>query len=88
MCEAPFIEKVQRIRRKIAMLDPYGDGKDLLKIEDANFDPADEKKLVELQCLAISAKRYVLFYIDKEGEPVVCKASAHGLGQARPSRPG
>jgi hypothetical protein len=86
MSEAVFVEKVQRIRGKIAKLDPYGDGKDLLKIEDANFDPADKEKktLVALQCLAISAKRYVLFYIGNDGKPVICKASAHGLGHLRP----
>jgi hypothetical protein len=84
MSEGVFIEKVQRIRSKIAKLDPYGDGKDLLKIEDANFDPADGNTLLQLQCLAISAKRYVLFYIGKGGKPVICKASAHGLGHLRP----
>jgi hypothetical protein len=84
MSEELFRQKVQRIRGELAKLDPYGDGKDLLKLEDANFDPADEKTIVELQCLAISAKRYVLFYIGKDGKPVICKASAHGLGHLRP----
>jgi transcriptional regulator with XRE-family HTH domain len=84
MSEEVFRQKVQRIRGELAKLDPYGDGKDLLKLEDANFDPADAKTIVELQCLAISAKRYVLFYLGEDGKPVICKASAHGLGHLRP----
>jgi hypothetical protein len=84
MSEIIFREKVERIRAELSKLDPYGDGKDLLKLEDANFDPADGKTLVELQCLAISAKRYALFTIDANGKPVLRKASAHGLGHLRP----
>jgi hypothetical protein len=84
MSEVIFREKVERIRVKLSKLDPYGDGKDLLKLEDANFDPADGKTIVELQCLAISAKRYALFTIDANGKPVLRKASAHGLGHLRP----
>lgn len=48
LSEAVFQEKVQRIRTKLSKLDPYGDGKELLKLEDANFDPADGKTIVEL----------------------------------------
>ena len=83
MSEAVLLKKVERIRAELAKLDPYGDGKDLLKLEDANFDPADGKTLIKLCCLAISAKRYVLFYLDEDGKPVICKASAHGLGHLR-----
>ena len=84
MTEVVFREKVGRIRARLAALDPYGDGKDLLKLEDANFDPADGRTLVELHCFAISAKRYALFTIDADGKPVLRKASAHGLGHLRP----
>jgi hypothetical protein len=33
-----------------------------------------------LYCFAISAKRYALFNLDADGEPILRKASAHGLG--------
>ncbi|MGE0621622.1 MAG: hypothetical protein AB7I04_01860 [Pseudomonadales bacterium] len=33
-----------------------------------------------LYCLAISAKRYALFNLDRRGNPILRKASAHGLG--------
>ena len=84
MTEVVFNEKVDRARARLAALDPYGDGKDLLKLEDANFDPADGRTIVELYCFAISAKRYALFTIDADGEPILRKASAHGLGHLRP----
>jgi hypothetical protein len=84
MSEGEFHEKVERIRASLAKLDPYGDGKDLLKLEDANFDPANGKTLIVLYCYAISAKRYVLFTLDENGKPVIRKASAHGLGHLRP----
>ena len=66
MSESVFHEKVERVRVTLAKLDPYGDGKDLLKLEDANFDPADGKTLIQLYCYAISAKRYVLFTLDEK----------------------
>ena len=84
MSENDFHEKVERVRATLAKLDPYGDGKDLLKLEDANFSPADGKTPVKLYCYAISAKRYVLFTLDENGKPVIRKASAHGLGHLRP----
>src|ERR1700731_1005622 len=54
------------------------------------------KGLAPLYCLAISSKRYVLFNLDEQGQPIIRKASAHGLGhlmvpygseEARPSIP-
>jgi hypothetical protein len=59
----------------------------LFGFEDINFvervDPSTKKKIKEwkpLFCLAVSAKRYVLFNRAKNGEPIIRKASAHGLG--------
>jgi len=40
--------------------------------------------IVPLFCVAVSAKRYVLFNLDARGRPVLRKASAHGLGHLRP----
>ena len=61
------------------MLNPYQKPGSILKIEDINFTQ-DAEALEPLYCFAISAKRYALFNIDKDGKPVLRKASAHGLG--------
>ncbi len=45
------------------------------------------EKLRPTNCLAISAKRYVLFDRDDDGRPVIRKASAHGLGHLLPPYP-
>ena len=60
-------------------LNPYRQPGSILKIEDVNYDPTT-KAITPLFCVAISAKRYALFNIDKDGKPVIRKASAHGLG--------
>ena len=60
-------------------LNPYRKPGSILKIEDVNYS-ATSKELTPLYCFAISAKRYALFNIDKDGKPVIRKASAHGLG--------
>ena len=60
-------------------LNPYKKPGSILKIEDIN-DGKDENSLKPLYCLAISAKRYALFNLDKSGRPILRKASAHGLG--------
>jgi hypothetical protein len=39
---------------------------------------------VPLYCLCISSKRYVLFNLTESGEPIIRKASAHGLGHLLP----
>jgi len=39
----------------------------VLKIEDDNFEPATRKQR-QLYCVAISAKRYALFLLDKNSE--------------------
>jgi hypothetical protein len=60
----------------------------VLKMEEDNFDPKTGKQR-QLHCLAISAKRYALFLIPKNGEPALLRAginnskdrwSRHGLG--------
>ena len=60
-------------------LNPYKKSGSILKIEDINYDK-DANALEPLYCFAISAKRYALFNIDKDGNPILRKASAHGLG--------
>ena len=61
-------------------LNPYDFKAKILKIEDVNFDHDDAKQYKSLYCWAISAKRYALFNLDAEGNPVIRKASGHGLG--------
>ena len=68
--------EVDAIRARFgARLNPYEPGaiRDILKLEAVN----DGRPLY---ALAISAKRYALFNLDGDGEPVIRKASEHGLG--------
>jgi len=63
--------EVDKISRKFISLNPY-DRKaitgSILKIEDDNFDPKTKERR-QLYCLAISAKRYALFLMDKKDAP-------------------
>ena len=53
-------------------------GERFLKLEAENYD--ERLELRELWFYGISAKRYVLYYIDEKGDPVPVKWSSHGLG--------
>jgi transcriptional regulator with XRE-family HTH domain len=78
-----FVKTCLSVAAWFEPLNPY-EGKDpLLKVEDANFGVAS-KDLAPLYCYAISSKRYALFNLDANGEPILRKASAHGLGDKRP----
>lgn len=81
MPEVEFYEKVDRIVAWFMSLNPYNFPGSILKIEDVNYSLPDpkNKKPHPLFVWAISAKRYALFNIEN-GEPVIRKASAHGLG--------
>jgi hypothetical protein len=82
---------VDQLVAKFEVLNPYD--RDVingstLKIEEDNFDPKTGKQR-QLYCLAISAKRYALFLMPKNGEPALLRAeinnkkdrwSRHGLG--------
>lgn len=63
-------------------LNPYGEAKSILQLEKVNF-PKDKKgdlsALDPPLCLAVSAKRYVL-YNRRDHGPIIRKASGHGLG--------
>jgi hypothetical protein len=52
----------------------------ILEVQKQNYSRSSGKALEPLFCFAISAKRYALFNLDGHGEPVIRKASAHGLG--------
>jgi hypothetical protein len=82
-------EVVQEVRARLARLVPYGFKGHLLKIEDENYaliDPenpkrgVDRRRLEQLFCYAISAKRYVLFNVANDGTTIIRKGSEHGLG--------
>ena len=86
--------QVAGIRKRFESLNPY-DRKavpgSILKLEDDNYEKGDPKtqERRQLYCLAISAKRYVLFEKDRAGKPVLLRDdvnnhadrwSEHGLG--------
>jgi hypothetical protein len=84
-------KQVQDISELFAALNPYNREAvpgSVLKIEEDNFDPTTGRQR-QLYCFAISAKRYTLFTLDENGEPVMLRKkrnnksdrwSQHGLG--------
>jgi hypothetical protein len=87
MEEADCVSTAREVRDWFTLLNPYEYKGELFNVEDANKrvkrgEIADE--LEPLYGLAVSAKRYALFNLDKGGCPVMRKVSAHGLGQLRP----
>ncbi len=84
-------KQVDWIVKKFEALNPYNRkiiSGSVLKIEDDNFDTKSHKQR-QIYCLAISAKRYALFLLTKEGKPELLKEgrnnrkdrwSRHGLG--------
>ena len=89
--KALSFEQVRDLSESFRPLTPYNPdaiSESVLKIEKDNFDPktGDQR---QLYCLAISAKRYVLFTLDETGNPVLLRTSVnnkedkwseHGLG--------
>lgn len=85
-------QQVDDISARFATLSPYGDiSRSILKIERDNYDPKNGKQR-QLYCLAISAKRYALFLLDENGNPILLQKgvnnredrwSEHGLGHLR-----
>ena len=82
-----FREKVQEITNWLQPLNPYKNDVRLFGFEKVNFKLKDHVsgEIVKgehepLYCLAVSAKRYCLFNLDKDGLPIIRKASGHGLG--------
>jgi hypothetical protein len=77
-----FETRVRKICGWFDALNPYEQSGPILKLEGQNFSTNEQrrKELEPLYCAAISAKRYALFNRDSLGEPIIRKASAHGLG--------
>ena len=87
MSDAEFIKRAKLVQKWFSPLNPYQGKNDLFKIENINFKLAsgkESKQIGKLFCFAVSAKRYVLFNLDKSGKPMIRKASAHGLGHLLP----
>jgi hypothetical protein len=77
-----FVAKALLVREWFKDLNPYGEDKPILQLEKVNFPPGKRDDLNALDpplCLAVSAKRYVLFNRQRDGV-VIRKASGHGLG--------
>jgi predicted transcriptional regulator with HTH domain len=79
MSEAKFHKKVDHIVAWFSRLNPYRFSGSILKIEDVNCSLENPKKRQPLFVWAVSAKRYALFNVENI-QPVIRKASAHGLG--------
>ena len=81
-----FYARVKSVCDWFKPLNPYSKDTEIFKIEDENRPAqAGSKAAFEpLFCYAVSAKRYVLFNLDRHGAPVVRRASAHGLGHWMP----
>jgi hypothetical protein len=84
---AEFSGRVRSICDWFTALNPYEREPDkapvsIFEIEDQNFstEKGKQKDLESLFCFAISAKRYALFNLNGDKEPIIRKASAHGLG--------
>jgi len=77
--ENEFYRRVDHVVSQFEQLNPYNFGGSILKVEDVNCALDDPTSRKSLFVWAISAKRYVLFNIEK-GRPIIRKASAHGLG--------
>ena len=80
---AVFEERVRDVCRWFEPLNPYEKKGSILKIEDQNYERQSSTP-APLFCFAVSAKRYALFNLDGAGNPVIRKASAHGLGHLHP----
>ena len=90
MSDAEFYKRSSGICEWFASLNPYTKTVPIFKIEEENQSLPGKGKsdnLEPLFCYAVSSKRYALFNLDHQGEPVLRKASAHGLGHWLPPYP-
>jgi hypothetical protein len=75
--------QVEAIRARFEALNPYGAEVapgSILEIENENYSDVTAETRRQLYCFAISAKRYVLYALAQDGEPLLVKWSGHGLG--------
>jgi hypothetical protein len=79
-----LMAKAEAVCSWFEALNPYEKKGSILELEDQNFDLKNKEPRLPLFCYAVSAKRYALFNLDSSGNPVIRKASAHGLGHLYP----
>jgi hypothetical protein len=87
---AEFVRRVEVVREWFSALNPYEVKGSILQLEKVNFPAGEHNDLAKcrpVNCLAISAKRYVLFDRGDKGSPDIRKATAHGLGHMLPPYP-
>lgn len=78
-----FREKADQVVDWFSDLNPYAAKGSILQYETVNrplAEQSDPSAASSLYCLAVSAKRYVLFNRTADGGVVIRKASGHGLG--------
>ncbi len=75
-----FYKRARQVQEWFTPLNPYAEKAPLLKIEDYNYSLPYKDTLDPLYCYAISSKRYALYNLDENGQPILRKISAHGLG--------
>jgi hypothetical protein len=81
-------KQVKEISDQFLLLNPYDRNEvpsSILKIEDDNYIPGTKNQR-QLHCLAISAKRYALFLLDRNGQPVLLRGNCQFCG--RKNKPG
>jgi len=74
-----FGQRVQAISDWFGALNPYDFPGSILKIESENGS-IETGQPEPLYCWAVSSKRYALFNLANDGQPIMRKVSAHGLG--------
>jgi hypothetical protein len=79
MSRREFHRRAWKVIEWFIPLNPYRKPGSILKVEDLNYR-SGSRQMEPLYCFAISAKRYALFNLTKRNQPVLRKASAHGLG--------
>jgi hypothetical protein len=74
--------QIDEIVERFSALNPYDRSLvpgSILSLETENFSPS-RKRRRQLHCYAISAKRYCLYTLHRNGTPTIVKASKHALG--------
>jgi len=79
MTHAEFMARAQGVIDWFVPLNPYKKPGSILQVEDINHHP-ETGEIEPLFAWAFSSKRYTLFNIGPEGQPVLRQASQHGLG--------
>jgi hypothetical protein len=80
MSVAEFYNRARQVCAWFTTLNPYTVKEPLLKIEGYNYSLSYGSAFAPLYCYAISSKRYALFNRDPQGQIILRKVSAHGLG--------